>query len=112
MESALKSNVATHDLGIQDGAGACYPVLESEGRMIPATSTSLNPEQVKFKGQLAQAVEHINEADDLLVKNTNSDTASYRATALLLSAIARVLVIETGEKHNLLGRLPAFKHTK
>jgi hypothetical protein len=80
--------------------------------MKPATHEALDPEQNKFRGQLAQAVEHINQADDLLQHNTSSDIASNRAKALLLSAIARVLVIETGEKFNLLGRLPVFKHAK
>jgi transcription elongation GreA/GreB family factor len=81
-------------------------------RMKPATHESLDPEQAKFKSQLAQAVEHINEADDLLARNTNSEAAANRATALLLSAVARVLVLETGEKWNLSRRLPAFKHPK
>jgi hypothetical protein len=80
--------------------------------MKPATDGSLDPQQSKFRGQLAQAVEHINQADDLLQHNTTSDVASNRATALALSAIARILVIETAEKYNFSARLPVFKHAK
>ena len=35
-----------------------------------------------------------------------SDTANSRATALLLSAVARTLVIQTAEHFNMLDRLP------
>lgn len=76
--------------------------------MKPAGAAALDPEQSKFRGQLGKAVENINQADDLL--NVGSVEAINRATALLLSAIGRVLVIETAEKHGMGTRLPAFKH--
>lgn len=76
--------------------------------MKPATAASLDSEQSKFRSQLGKAVENINQADDLL--NVGSTEAINRATALLLSAIGRVLVIDTAEKHNMSTRIPAFKH--
>ena len=77
-----------------------------------ATDKNLNSEQIKFREQLAQAVEHIISADNLLASNTTSDIASNRAMALLLSAIARIFLIEIAEKHNMGNRLPALKHSK
>ena len=71
--------------------------------------TPLTHEQEKFRSVLTLAVEHINEADDLLTKNT-SDLASNRATALLLLALGRVLLLETAEKHSMSNQLPAFTH--
>lgn len=76
--------------------------------MQPAGAASLTPEQAKNRGQLAIAVENINEADELLAKNTN-DAASHRATALALTALARILVIETSDKWGMLTQLPQFK---
>lgn len=70
---------------------------------------SLDEEQKKLRGQLAVAVERINEADDLLTKNTNSEVANSRALALLLSGLGRVFVLETAEKYGLQTRLPGFK---
>jgi hypothetical protein len=63
-----------------------------------------------FHSELFHAVEQINEADDLLRKNSASDLASNRATALLLSAIARVLVVEAAAQHDMSTRLSVFKH--
>ena len=53
--------------------------------MKPASHEALDAEQKKVQSQLFQAVELINQADGLLRKNTRSDTANSRATALLLS---------------------------
>lgn len=75
-----------------------------------ASAAALTPDQITFLNQLRQAVNQINEADDLLANNTSSDLASRRATALLLAAIARTLVVEAAEKHGLDRRLPPFKH--
>jgi len=74
--------------------------------MKPASHEALDAEQRKVQSQLFQAVELINQADGLLRKNTRSDTANSRATALLLSAVARTLVIKTAEHFNMLDRLP------
>ncbi len=65
-------------------------------------------EKMRFSSVLSLAVEHINEAGDLLA-NPTSDLASNRATALLLLALGRVLLLETAEKHGLTSQL-AFKH--
>ena len=81
--------------------------LESEARMKPAIS--LDEEQKKLRHQLAVAVEHINEADDLLAKNPNSEAANSRAIALLLSALGRMFILETAEKYGLQTRIGAFK---
>ena len=51
--------------------------------MKPASHEALDAEQKKVQSQLFQAVELINQADGLLRKNTRSDTANSRATALL-----------------------------
>jgi hypothetical protein len=77
--------------------------------MKPATSTSLDAEQSKLRNQLHKAVENINQADDLLL-NVGSAEAANKATALLLSALGRVFILETAEKYGLQNRLPAFKH--
>lgn len=77
--------------------------------MKPAGAASLDKDQTKFRNQLHVAVEHINQADDLLA-TVGSPEAINRATALLLSAIGRVLVLETAEKYGMGTRLPAFKH--
>ena len=75
--------------------------------MKPASHEALDAEQKKVQTQLFQAVGLINQADGLLLrKNTRSDTANSRATALLLSAVARTLVIQTAEHFNMLDRLP------
>jgi hypothetical protein len=71
-----------------------------------ASHAALDAEQEKVQGQLFRAVELINQADGLLRKNARSDTANSRATALLLSAVARTLVIQTAEHFNMLDRLP------
>jgi hypothetical protein len=76
--------------------------------MKPAGSASLDAEQAKFRGQLAVAVDNINQAD-LLLSTVGSGEAINKATALLLSAIGRVLVLETAEKYGMSSRLPALK---
>lgn len=73
--------------------------------MKPASAQSLDAEQNKMRTHLSHALEQVNQADDLLAKNTNSDAASSRATALLLAAIARVFVIQTAERYNMFNRL-------
>ncbi len=108
----LVKRVGRPGLG-HESRGLSYVLLcaESEAsNMKPAGSASLDSEQIKFRSQLAVAVDHINEADELLVKNTNSEAANHRAIALLLSALGRVLVLETAEKYGMSTRLPAFKH--
>jgi hypothetical protein len=74
--------------------------------MKPASHEPLDAELKKVEGQLFEAVELISQADGLLRKNTRSDSANSRATALLLSAVARTLVIQTAEHFNMLDRLP------
>ena len=69
-------------------------------RMKSGTHQSDNEQKI-FHSELFHAVEQINEADDLLRKNSASDLASNRATALLLSAIARVLVVEAAAQHDM-----------
>lgn len=79
--------------------------------MKPVTHEALDQEQKTVQSQLGQAVALINQADDLVDGNKGSEAATSEATALLLSAIARTLVIQTAEKYNMINRLPAFKHT-
>jgi hypothetical protein len=74
--------------------------------MKPATHESLDNEQKTFHTKLLQAVAQINEADDLLTKGGEGMAAS--ATAHLLSAIAKVYVVDTAEKYNMATRLTAF----
>lgn len=68
----------------------------------------LDEEQKTFLAKLHLSVAEINEADDLLTKNRGNETASRQATALLLSAIAKVYVMEVAEKYNMATRLPGF----
>jgi len=70
--------------------------------MKPATHEALDPVQQTFLGQLNQAVDLINRADH--------SPGTPEATSLLLSAIARVLVVETAAKQNMVNRLAAFIH--
>lgn len=74
--------------------------------MKPATHQPLDNEQKGFHTKLLQAVSQINEADDLLAKGGEGMAAS--ATAHLLSAIAKIYVVETAEKYNMASRLTAF----
>jgi hypothetical protein len=46
-------------------------------------------------------------AGELLSKN-NNDAANQRATALALTAIARVFVLDTADKYGLSERIPAL----
>jgi hypothetical protein len=80
--------------------------------MQPATHQALDPEQKVVHMQLYQAVQEINEADELLQKNQGNAGAASTATALALSAIAKVLVVTTAERLNMVTRLPAFKNLK
>jgi hypothetical protein len=75
-----------------------------------AGADSLDKEQTTYRTQLHLAVEDINKADELLAQNTN-DIASHRATALALTALARIFVLENSEKWGMLTRLPQFKRT-
>jgi hypothetical protein len=61
--------------------------MTTEDEEMPTHHAPLGTDQAKYRNQLAQAVEAINEVDDLLKTNTSSDLASNRATALALSAI-------------------------
>ena len=58
-------------------------------------------EQANIQKQLAASVNLIKQAEDLLTKNQRSDTASHRATALLLSAIARLLALQAAKEAHL-----------
>jgi len=69
---------------------------EEENQMKPATA-ALDDEQKQYLSKLHLVVSEINAADDLLAKNTGLDIASRAATALLLSAIAKVLVLDNAE---------------
>jgi hypothetical protein len=79
--------------------------------MKPATHEGLDTEQKIFHGQLSQAVAQINKADDLVSRNQGSEAATSEATALLLSAIARILVVQTAAEQNMVNRLPVFTNT-
>jgi len=74
--------------------------------MKPATHAALDNEQNAFHSKLLQAVSQINEADTLLTNGGEGMAAT--ATAHLLSAIAKVYVVETAEKYNMATRLTAF----
>ncbi len=78
--------------------------------MKPATHESLDKEQSAFLLQLNQAIEQINQADDLVARNRGSGSVTEEATAWLLSAIARVLVVQTAQQHNMVNRLATFTH--
>jgi len=80
--------------------------------MESATHQTLDPEQKIVQSQLYQAVKEINEADELLEKNHGNAIAAASATALALSAIAKVFVVTTAERLNMLTRLPSFKNFK
>jgi hypothetical protein len=67
--------------------------------MKPATHESLDKEQQTFLSQLNQAVDQINQADA---------AGSKDQISLLLSAIARVLVVRTAASQNMVNRLAAF----
>jgi hypothetical protein len=80
--------------------------------MQTATHQALDSEQKVVHSQLYQAVQEINEADQLLENNrANAEVASC-ATALALSAIAKVLVVTAAQQLNMVNRLPAFKNLK
>lgn len=70
------------------------------------THKPLDKHLAALRDQLGQAVEQINQADALLT-GEGSD-AMAKATALLLSAIARVYVLETAEKLGVDNRLLTF----
>jgi hypothetical protein len=55
-------------------------------------------EQKVIQKQIAASVNLIKQAEELLTKNQGSETASHRATALLLSAIARLLALQAGKE--------------
>jgi hypothetical protein len=76
--------------------------------MKPATHESLDNEQKVFHAQLLVAVQEINEADDLITKHSATSPTGRIATALLLSAIARISVVETAAKYNMVTRLTGF----
>lgn len=76
--------------------------------MKPATDASFDQTQRTLQAQLSQAVLQINQADDLVNSNKGSEAVTSEATALLLSAIARVLVIQTAAEQKMVNRLPAF----
>ena len=76
--------------------------------MKPATNEPLNTAQKAFHAQLLVAVEEINEAGDLITKHSATSPTGRIATALLLSAIARISVVETAAKYNMVTRLTGF----
>lgn len=78
--------------------------------MQPVTHQFLDNEQTIVHGQLYQAVQEINEADELLQKNPENAGAANSATALALSAIAKVFVVVSAERLGIVTRLPAFKN--
>ena len=80
--------------------------------MQPATEKPLDKEQTTYHGQLLVAVQQINEADELLSKDAGPEAAAQAAraaTALLLSAMVRVQVLEAAGKYNMVARLTQFK---
>jgi hypothetical protein len=74
--------------------------------MKPATGEALDGEQKTFQGQLDKSVALINEADELL--KGDGEIPVRRATALILSAVARAFIVETAARQNMLNRLQAF----
>ena len=76
--------------------------------MKPATHETLDKEQKILHEQLLVAVQEINEADDLIAKHSATSPTAAAANALLLSALARIAVVETAAKHNMMTRLTAF----
>jgi hypothetical protein len=76
--------------------------------MKPVTSASLDGEQKNFLAQLNAAGQQIKQANEVLAKGTEPAVGSARATALLLSAIARIYLLETAEKYNMRNRLSSL----
>jgi hypothetical protein len=76
--------------------------------MKPASNKALDNEQKVFHAQLHVAVQEINEADDLISKHSATSPTHGVATALLLSALARISVLETAAKYEMVSRLVGF----
>jgi hypothetical protein len=55
-------------------------------------------------GNLPQGGNLIKQAEGLLTTNTNSEAANSRATAMLLSAIARLLTLQAAKEAHLLSQ--------
>ena len=77
--------------------------------MKPVTGAALDDEQKVVLAQLTQAVEKINEASDLVLKNRGSERAAWEAIALSLGTISKMLVVSKAIELNMVNRLPAFK---
>jgi hypothetical protein len=77
--------------------------------MKPIGNESLDAEQQAVHSQLYAAVEIINEAKDLLVKNHGNEKAAMCSIGLSLVAMAKVLIVSKAVELNTVNRLPAFK---
>ena len=76
--------------------------------MKPAGSV-LDDQQKSILAQLAQAVEKLNEAQNLLANNRANDAISSNAVALSLVAIAKLMLITKADEWGMLDRLPPLK---
>lgn len=77
--------------------------------MKPASEAALDKDQQVFARQLSEAVEQINEANQMLPKQAGTNSSSDNAIALSLMAIAKVLIVSKAAEFNMVGRLPQFK---
>jgi len=77
--------------------------------MKPAASAKLDQEQRAFLDRLNSAVDQINEADKLLAVN-KTELAGSQATAIALSAIAKLLALQLADKADLNQRIHKFAH--
>lgn len=69
----------------------------------------INDEQKRFLARLNAAIEQINEADKFLAANSSSPVGVAHGTAMFLSVIAKLLVMQTAEKNELSNRLLPFQ---
>ena len=76
--------------------------------MKPASNKALDEEQKVFFGKLHLRVMQINQADEMLTKNQANAAVAQKPTALLLSAIAKICVVDSAEKCNMGAPLIAF----
>src|SRR6266404_182591 len=87
--------------------------MKKEGvtQMKAASHEPLDKEQTTYHKQLLVAVEQINQADELMGKAAGPEAAEQNAraaTALVLSAMARIQVLEAASKYNMVARLTQF----
>jgi len=77
--------------------------------MQPASTEPFTHEQDVVLGQLREAVNQINEATEVLLKEEVSEADARESVAHSILSIARVLVISKAADWNMVKWLPPFK---